>query len=204
MRHTRGSWRRKSSDSPSVNAAKRKRRGKRSQLGHEVLESRVLLAAVTIQATDANAAEAGANVAIFTVSRGTAVSTPLTVYYGISGTAANGSDYASLYGSVTIAANQASASITATPVDDALVEGNETVILTVGAGAGYTIGSPASATATIADNDSLPIVTIDSSDSNAAEPGTDTATLIVSRTGSTAASLTGTYTVGGPATAGPD
>jgi hypothetical protein len=40
-----------------------------------------------------------------------------------------------------------------TPVDDAQVEASETVVVTLAAGAGYTIGTPATATVTIADND---------------------------------------------------
>jgi hypothetical protein len=41
-----------------------------------------------------------------------------------------------------------------TPIDDTLVEGSQTVTLTLSANAAYTAGSPASATVSIADNDS--------------------------------------------------
>ena len=43
--------------------------------------------------------------------------------------------------------------ITITPVDDALTESNETIILTITGGSGYNIGSPYTATVTIKDND---------------------------------------------------
>lgn len=70
-----------------------------------------------------------------------------------SGTASNGSDYASLGGGtfiVTIPANETSALVTITPLADALVEPVETVILTINPNASYTIGT-ATATVTIAD-----------------------------------------------------
>jgi hypothetical protein len=50
----------------------------------------------------------------------------------------------------------------------------------------------------------VPTVTIVASDATAAEPGSDTGELIISRSGSTGASLTVNYTVGGTATAGID
>jgi len=43
------------------------------------------------------------------------------------------------------------------PVDDTTVEGNETAVLTLAANSTYTIGSPSSATVTIADNDQPPL-----------------------------------------------
>ena len=42
------------------------------------------------------------------------------------------------------------------PIDDSLVESNETVVVTLVADPTYTVGSPNSATVTIADNDSPP------------------------------------------------
>jgi hypothetical protein len=50
----------------------------------------------------------------------------------------------------------------------------------------------------------LPSVTINASDSNAAEAGPQTGSLIVTRSGSTAAPLVVHYTVGGTATPGSD
>jgi hypothetical protein len=50
---------------------------------------------------------------------------------------------------VTIPAGQASATITVTPVNDALVEGPETVILTLVDGASYDLGVDTTATVTI-------------------------------------------------------
>ena len=56
------------------------------------------------------------------------------------GNATNTADYTTLTGSVTIGAGQASATITLTPVDDTLVEGTETAILTLSTSGSYTVG----------------------------------------------------------------
>jgi hypothetical protein len=69
------------------------------------------------------------------------------------GTATNVSDLVTIPSSVTFAANQSTAAITITPVDDGVVEGTETVILTVNASTTVVAGPSATATVTIADND---------------------------------------------------
>ncbi|MGQ0849140.1 MAG: Calx-beta domain-containing protein [Actinomycetota bacterium] len=157
---------------------------------------------VTVTATDPNAAEAGSNTGTFTVSR-TTTTGALTVNLTLTGTAVNGTDYTLLATSVVIADTQASATVTVTPTNDSLPEDDETVILTVVAGTGYTIGSPANATVTIDDNDP-PVVSVAASDSAASETGPDTGMFTVSRTGSTTFALTVHYTLGGSAGNGTD
>ena len=98
-------------------------------------------------------------------------------------TAGNVTDHANIAGSVTIPAGAASVDITVTPVDDALVEGAETVVRTVNPNANYVVGNPNSATVTIADNEVLPTVTINAIDANAAEAGQETGLMRVTRTG---------------------
>ena len=115
---------------------------------------RVSTATVTIRATDPNAAEAGPDAGEFTLLRRFGdLSTSLTVTYTVGGTATNGVDYVALSGSVTFAPGSPVATITVLPIDDALPEGDETVIVTLIGGSGYTVGSPSSATVTIADDD---------------------------------------------------
>jgi hypothetical protein len=111
---------------------------------------------VSVVATDAAAAEAALNPGTFTVTRSVTSASSLTVTYTMSGTAARGTDYTAPTGSVIILANNAAATVTITPIDDSVYEGNETVVLTVSAGAGYSVGSPASASVTIAENDPAP------------------------------------------------
>jgi hypothetical protein len=165
------------------------------------------LPTVTVAASDANASETGPDTGRFTVSRSGATTAGLTVRYSLGGTAANGSDYASLSGTLTIPDGAASATITVTPIDDSAVEGNETVILTVSADAAYTVGSPNSATVSIADNDqapTTPTVTVVASDPSAAEHGSDPGTFTISRSGGTTTALTVNYSVGGSAVNGTD
>ena len=161
---------------------------------------------VTIDATDDSAAEAGSATGTFTVTRTGDTTAALTVNYTISGSATNGSDYASLSGSVVIAAGASSATVQVTPVDDAIDENNETVILTLAAGTGYQIGGANNDTVTIADNDGPAgnTVTIDATDDSAAEAGSATGTFTVTRTGDTTAALTVNYTISGSATNGSD
>ncbi|MFT3681093.1 MAG: carbohydrate-binding protein [Ferruginibacter sp.] len=87
----------------------------------------------------------------FTIS-GTNITSNVTVGYTIGGSAAS-SDYTanpSLSGTVTLTAATPSVTVTITPIADALVEGNETLQLTLNAGAGYTVGT-STAALTIAD-----------------------------------------------------
>jgi hypothetical protein len=111
------------------------------------------LPTVTVTATDPTAAENPLDTGVFTVSRTGGTATALTVSYTVGGTATPGSDYTALGGSVTILAGSATATVTVTPVNDTQVEGEETVVLTLSAGAGYAVGTPGSATITIASDD---------------------------------------------------
>jgi YD repeat-containing protein len=111
---------------------------------------------VTVAATDANASEQGSDPGVFTVTRTGGTSAALAVNYALSGTATNGSDYATLSGSVTIPVGASSQTVTVTPVDDTVVEGNETVLLTLSANSAYAVGAPASASVNVADNDTYP------------------------------------------------
>ncbi|MCU0546193.1 MAG: Ig-like domain-containing protein [Oscillatoriaceae cyanobacterium Prado104] len=78
----------------------------------------------------------------------------LTVNYQIAGTAANGTDYQTLTGSVFVRPGNTSAGIGISSIEDFVAEGNETVELTILSGENYTIGSVDAASLTIADNDS--------------------------------------------------
>ncbi|MCH8042669.1 MAG: S8 family serine peptidase [Planctomycetes bacterium] len=112
---------------------------------------------VTISATDASAAEEGSDPGEFTITRSGDTSGSLTVFYTVGGTATAGpaadQDYNTLSGSVTISDGSPSATITVTPVDDVLEEGNETVTLTLAVDTAYIVGPSDADTVTIADND---------------------------------------------------
>ncbi len=98
-----------------------------------------------------------AGTATITVNRTGGSTGSVTVNYATSnGTATAGSDYAAVSGTLTFAAGVTSQSFTVPITDDAAVESNETVNLTLSAVSGGAIlGSPATATLTIVDNDGI-------------------------------------------------
>ena len=108
---------------------------------------------VTVRATDGVATELGTTTGTFTLARTGSTSAPLTVRYTISGTATEASDYVPIKRSATIAAGSSATSVVITAVDDALVEADETVVLTLNTSAAYVIGAARSATATIVSDD---------------------------------------------------
>ncbi|MDM3844270.1 MAG: Calx-beta domain-containing protein, partial [Aphanizomenon gracile PMC638.10] len=77
-------------------------------------------------------------------------------------------DYTTIPTTVTFAAGSSTALVNLNVTDDTIVEGTETAILTVTSGTGYTVGTSASATVNIADND-LPEITVVATDASAAE-----------------------------------
>ena len=156
---------------------------------------------VSVAATDSAAAEAGLNPGTFTITRTGSTASAVTVNYSMSGTATSGNDYTSVGTSVVIPAASTTTTVTLTPIDDALSEGNETAILTLTAATGYTVSSPASATVTIADDE---VVSVSATDPNAAEAGLDPGTFTITRTGSTASAVTVNYSMSGTATSGND
>jgi hypothetical protein len=62
-------------------------------------------------------------------------------------------DYATPSGSVTIPAGATSATVVITPLDDTLVEGTETVTLSLSANAAYQLTSVTAATVNLTSND---------------------------------------------------
>ncbi|QFZ92723.2 Calx-beta domain-containing protein [Synechococcus elongatus PCC 11802] len=169
----------------------------------------VALPVISVIASDAIAAEGGSNTGTFTLSRTGSTTQALTVAYTLAGTATNGSDFSQLSGSVTFAAGSNTATVTLSPINDSLVEGDETVVLAIANNASYTIApGQGSATVTIQDNDTppvaLPVISVIASDAIAAEGGSNTGTFTLSRTGSTAQALTVAYTLAGTATNGSD
>jgi|GEM_PF-381965 len=112
---------------------------------------------VTINATDASASENPLDTGTYTVSLNAVNNSgPLTVNYTVGGTASSGSDYNTLSGTIIIPTGQQSGTITVTPIDDIEVESEETVVLTLSSGAGYTVGTPSSAIVNIISEDITP------------------------------------------------
>ena len=115
-----------------------------------VVVNAAALPTVTLSATDASASEVPASdTGRARVTRTGATTADLTVFYTIGGTATNRIDYQKLQGRATIRAGASSANISVRPIDDAIPELDETVILTLSPNASYTIGSPNSGTITL-------------------------------------------------------
>lgn len=99
------------------------------------------------------------NTATFVVRRTGPTNDALTVYYRIGGTASNGVDYVALPGMVTIQPGRRCAQIAVVPIDDAVAEPIETVVMRLVPSLldiyppPYYIGWPARAAAIIVDND---------------------------------------------------
>jgi regulation of enolase protein 1 (concanavalin A-like superfamily) len=109
------------------------------------------------------------------------------------------------FSTFTIPADSDVLDIAVTPVVDASSEGPETVILQLGPGNGYLVGSASSATVVIADDDTaLPKVSLTATRNSALENIAPPGLLTISRTGSTSAGLTVNYAVSGTATSGGD
>ncbi len=177
-----------------------------------IIDNEPPLPSITLQTTDATAGETRtgqtANPGVFTLTRTGTITSLLTVNYTLTGTATNGIDYNSLTGKAIFAAGSATALVNITPLDDTLFEGNETAILTLVTGQGYSLGTTKTGTVGIVDNDPAPTITVAATDAIAGEPKTGEApnpgVVTLTRTGNLSKALTVNYTLGGTATNGTD
>ena len=111
------------------------------------------LPTVTVSASVASAAEAGPIAGAFTFTRVNSNTSAITVAFTVSGTATSGSDYTFIGTSVVIPAGQNSASVAVTPLNDSILESSETIIVTLATDPTYIVGSPSSATVTLASDE---------------------------------------------------
>ncbi|NCR33943.1 MAG: calcium-binding protein, partial [Microcystis aeruginosa L211-101] len=111
------------------------------------------LPSITLAVAPSSVTEDGTTNLVYTFTRSGVTTNALTVNYTVSGTATNGTDYASIPTSVIFAANSATATVTVDPTPDTTAESNETVILTLASGTGYTIGTTTAVTGTITNDD---------------------------------------------------
>ncbi|WP_308411358.1 Calx-beta domain-containing protein, partial [Cylindrospermopsis raciborskii] len=139
---------------------------------------------------------------VYTFTRTGVTSNALTVNYTIEGTATNGTDYNNIGTSVTFAAGSSTATVAVDPTPDTTVESDETVILTLDSGTGYTIGTTSGVTGTITNDDTQ--VTLAVSPNSVAEDGNGDLVYTFTRTGVISNALTVNYTIGGTANNGSD
>ena len=158
---------------------------------------------VTIAVAPASVSEDGATNLIYTVTRSLNLSSPTTVNITTGGTATSGTDYTGGVATVVIPAGATTATITINPSVDGTVEANETVILTVAAGTGYTVGAPASATGTIL-NDDVPSATIAVAPASVSEDGAANLVYTVTLNQATLTATSVNFTIAGTGTNGTD
>jgi subtilase family serine protease len=115
---------------------------------------------VSIVVTAATATESPNVAAAVTIRRDAVSPRALTVSLFVGGSAAAGSDYVAVPASATIPADAAEVTIPVVPIDDTVVENNETVTLTLRSGGGYNVGSPSFASVTIVSDDLAPDLTV--------------------------------------------
>ncbi|TWU02568.1 Calx-beta domain-containing protein [Stieleria varia] len=155
-----------------------------------------------------NVTEADSNAIPLTVTLSKASSTATTLSYVVSGTATGNSDFDTLSGSVTVPANQSTATINVMLREDNLVESSESIIVTLnqvtaGNTGLITIGSSnQAATLNIADNDSATITI--AADANGSEQGPTPGRFLVTQSATSSAPTVVNYTVGGTATSSQD
>ncbi|MCZ8202077.1 Calx-beta domain-containing protein, partial [Microcystis sp. LE19-55.1A] len=110
---------------------------------------------ITLTLSPASVTEDGTTNLVYTFTRSGVTTNPLTVNYTLGGTATLNTDYTrtGTTNTVTFAAGSSTATVTVNPTADATVESNETVILTLASGTGYTIGTTTPVTGTINNDD---------------------------------------------------
>ncbi|MEB3259743.1 MAG: hypothetical protein VKP63_03845, partial [Cyanobacteriota bacterium] len=143
----------------------------------------------------------------YTFSRTGATTTELVVHYTVSGTAAQEIDYSASspwsntepLKTIRFAPGSSTATLTLDPIADTALEEDETVSLTLATGNGYTIGTSASVTGLIL-NDDRPLVSLSvTPNPGVTEDGSANLIYTFSRTGPTTNTLTASFNIGGSA-----
>ncbi|CUH89335.1 hypothetical protein PH5382_03281 [Phaeobacter sp. CECT 5382] len=140
---------------------------------------------VSVSATDTGAEANGATTdsASFTISQTLVTAQDTVLSYTLGGTATSGTDFTAPTGSITILAGDTSALVDLPVLEDGLIEGSETVTLTLTAVTSASPGVILSATTadltgstSIADDD-FAVVAVSNDDLTASESGNDTAAM---------------------------
>jgi len=162
---------------------------------------------VSVAVAPASVAEDGATNLVYTFTRTGFTGGALTVNFSVGGTATFGvspddytqtgaTTYTTTTGSVTFAPSSSTATVTVNPETDTTAESDETVVITLTAGASYNVVSPSSATGTILNDDTLVSVVV--APSSTTEGGANLV-YTFTRTGPTTSALTVNLSVGGTA-----
>lgn len=155
------------------------------------------LAWLTVSVLDPVVAENGSGARV-TFQRSGDLGASLDVDYLLGGSAVAGVDYQALPGRAVIPAGAATATIEVVPIDDARLEGDETVEVRIGDSPIYNVVAPGHGVVLLRD-DEFPTVTVEALDAEATEGNDDPGIWVIRRTGSTAERLEVLYRFGGSA-----
>lgn len=161
-----------------------------------------LPARVTLAATVPAASENGPAAGRFTLTRQGPADAALTVNLLVTGSAANGVDYAWIAPQALLAAGQRSLDLAVTPYPDALTELAETVEIILQPGAGYVVGAADRAQVVI--EDLAPLITLEPLVPLATQNPLQGAAFLVTRSGVLDRGVLLRLTLSGTATAGTD
>jgi hypothetical protein len=134
--------------------------GTASQATGTILNDDAALPDATIANASIIEGNSGTSNLAFTVTLSSTAPGPVDVNYATSdGTATAGSDYTATSGTLTIASGTSSGTISVPVIGDTVVEGDESFTLTLSNPANATLGTPATATGTITNDDSSSVAT---------------------------------------------
>ncbi|MDX1950980.1 MAG: Ig-like domain-containing protein [Verrucomicrobiota bacterium] len=106
---------------------------------------------LSITALDGSASEANNDVGVFRLQRSGSLASSLNVSFEMQGTATPGIDYSNLQ-SVVFQAGNALLDVTVHPLTDTLEEGDETIVMKLNPGNGYSLSGPATASVLLRDH----------------------------------------------------
>jgi probable HAF family extracellular repeat protein len=157
---------------------------------------------VSVAVSPASVAEDGPTNLTYTFTR-TGLTNAITVNFSVTGSTATLADFdyttsgatsfTSSGGTINFLSGETAKQITVNPTSDAIDEPNETVILTVTSGTGYTVGSPSAATGTITDDEGLPTISIDDVTAVEGNSGPSAFVFTVSLSNASSSSVTVNY-----------
>ncbi|MFM6072941.1 MAG: beta strand repeat-containing protein, partial [Dolichospermum sp.] len=160
----------------------------------------VALPTITLAVSPTSVTEDGTTNLVYTFTRTEAITSVLTINYDITGTA-DSSDYTGATRgtgkTITFAAGSSTATLTIDPKADTTVENNETVILTLAAGSGYTVGTTSGVTGTITNDDTTLAITSSNAKQTEGNSGIKSFTFNVNRTGNATGTNSVNWTVAG-------
>ncbi|MDF5739522.1 Calx-beta domain-containing protein, partial [Nostoc sp. S13] len=171
---------------------------------------------ITLALSSNSVTEDGTTKLVYIFTRTGNTTNALIVNYSVGGTATLNTDYSQsgaasftgTTGTITFATGASTVTLTINPTADTTFESNETVILTLATGTGYTIGTTTAVTGTITNDDSSSSININLSNNQTIVEGNTSpqnATYTVSLSNASAQTITVQYaTANGTATAGVD